>query len=241
MDYDKRKDEICEFIAYLPQENIFDKHLNIFQNLCFYAELKGMELRLAKKELIHWANIFGFSKYLYMQPNQIPFEYLRIISIARCLLTNPKILLLDNPTLGMNFIDKELFWKVINESKNDKTILCISQDFEEIESYGDRILILNNGSIDINSSVLNIKNVINPTYRYQFVFKKIVPNIFLKSVKANFGAKDIISRGRHFEFSVKNKAIFFKIFQAALDYDLVDLKFDSSQINELFLKVTNDE
>ena len=56
---------------------------------------------------------------------------MRKISIARAFLSKPKVLLLDNPTLGMNLSDIKLTWEVINEFKKDKAILCINQNFQE--------------------------------------------------------------------------------------------------------------
>ena len=238
MNYDKRKDEIYSIIGYLPQENIFDNELNILENLYFYGQLKGMDLSLLKKESFRWADIFGFKKYLYMMPNQIPSDYLRKISIARTFLSKPKVLLLDNPTLGMNLSDIKLTWEVINEFKKDKAILCINQNFQEAEFYADRVIIINNGEVAINSSINNINNSINATHRYQFIFKRIVPHEFLKSIKTNAKIKNMISRDKYFEFSTNQKSVFFEIFKIALNYELIDFKFNSSKLNEIYLKVT---
>jgi len=238
MNYDSRKDKIRSMIGYLPQENIFDKDLNILENLYFYGEFKGMDLSLVKKEVFRWADIFGFKEFLYTSPNHIPFEYLRKISIARVLLNNPEILLLDNPTSGMNFLDRNIIWEVINELKINKSILCITQNFEEPQFYSDRVIIINNGSVAMNSSISNINNAIDNVYRYQFVFKTIVPHDFLKLTKADSNVKNIISRDRYFEFSTNKKTVFFKTFQTALNYKLVDLKFNYSKLNEIYLKVT---
>ena len=238
MNYDLRKDNIRSMIGYLSQENIFDKDLNILENLYFYSELRGMNLSLVKKEIFRWADAFGFKDFLYLLPNQIPFEYLRKISIARALLNDPEILLLDNPTSGMNFLDRNMIWEVINELKINKSILCITQNFEETQFYSDRVVIINNGSIAINSSVSNINNAVDNIYRYQFVFKTIVPHDFLKLMKTDSNVKNIVSRDKYFEFSTNKKAVFFKIFQTALNYKLVDLKFTYSKLNEIYLKVT---
>ena len=238
MNYDKRKEESLSMISYLEQENIFDKNLSILQNLYFYGELKGMDLSFLEKEVLRWAEILNFRQYLNIFPYEISFQTLRKISLARCLLTNPQILLLDNPTLGMNFFDKKIFWQIINEYKKDKSVLCISQDFEETELYSDRVVIMHNGSVSMNSSLVNINKQINATYTYQFIFKKIVPHEFLKLMKADSNIKNIISRERYFEFSTKEKPIFFKAFQTALNYELIDLKFNYSKLNELYLKVT---
>ena len=238
MNYDKRKDEIRSIIGYLPQENIFDKELNILENLYFYGQLKGMDLSLISKESLRWADVFGFKEYLYMLPNQIPFEFLRKISIARSLLNNPKILLFDNPTSGMNFLDRNLFWEVMNDFKKDKTILCVSQNFKEVNFYADRVIIIHNGSVAMNSSIANINNAVDNTYRYQFVFKRIVPHDFLKSIKADSNVKNTISKDKYFEFSTNKKSVFFKTFQTALNYELIDLKFNYSKLNEIYSKVT---
>ena len=125
-----------------------------------------------------------------------------------------------------------------NEYKKDKSVLCISQDFEETELYSDRVVIMHNGSVSMNSSLININKQINATYTYQFIFKKIVPHEFLKLMKTDSNIKNIISRERYFEFSTKEKSIFFKAFQTALNYELIDLKFNYSKLNELYLKVT---
>ena len=238
MNYDKRKDEIRSIIGYLPQENIFDKDLNILENLYCYGQLQGMNLSLINKESLRWADVLDFKKYLYVLPNEIPFEFLRKISIARSLLNNPEILLFDSPTSGMNFLDRNLFWEVINEFKKNKTILCISESFEEVQFYADRVIIIHNGSVAMNSSINNINNAVDNTYRYQFVFKRIVPHDFLKLVKADSEVKNIISRDKYFEFSTNKKSIFFKTFQTALNYQLIDLKFSYSKLNEIYSKVT---
>ena len=238
MNYEKRKEESLSIISYLQQENIFDKNLNILQNLYFYGQLKGMSLSNLKKEVLRWADILNFRDFLNSFPDELSFQILRKISLARCLLTDPKILLLDSPTLGMNFFDKNIFWQVINEYKKDKSILCISQDFEETELYSDRVVIIHNGSISMNSSLININKQMRATYTYQFIFKKIVPHEFLKLMKSDSNIKNIISRERYFEFSTKEKSIFFKAFQKALNYELVDLRFNYSKLNELYLKVT---
>ena len=238
MNYDKRSNEIRSIIGYLAQENIFDKELNILENLYFYGQLKGLILSLIKKEVFRWADVFNFKQYLYMLPNEIPYEILRKISIARSLLGDPEILLLDNPTSGMNCLDRNLFWEVINEFKKNKTILCISQNFEEAEFYADRIIIIDKGSVAMNSSIANINNAVDNTYRYQFIFKRIVPHEFLKSIKTNTKIKNMVSRDKYFEFSSNQKSVFFEIFKIALNYELIDFKFNSSKLNEIYLKVT---
>ena len=57
-------------------------------------------------------------------------------------------------------------------------------------------------------------------------------------MKKNSKIKNIVSRNKYFEFSTNQKSIFFKTFQMALNYELIDLKFNYSKLNEIYLKVT---
>ena len=175
----------------------------------------------------------------YYKPNSVPFEILRKISFARSIVNDPDILLFDNPTYGLNIFDKQRIWDTITEFKASKTIITISQDFNETEQYSDRVVIMHNGKAVINSNMSSINNSINDTYRYQFTFKKIVPNNYLRELKNDKNFNNIISRGEFLEFSVKNKQLFFKKFKEALEYDLVDIKYSYSKIDELFKKVTD--
>ena len=236
--FDKRKDDILPLIGYLPQENLFDKQLNLYENLQFDCEFKKIQKSQIKDKILNLAIKLDFKKYLYYNPNSVPFEILRKISFARSIINDPDILLFDNPTYGLNSFDKQKIWDTITEFKSSKTIITISQDFNETEQYSDRVVIMHNGKAVINSNMSNINNSINNTYRYQFTFKKIVPNNYLRELKSDKNINNIISRGEFLEFSVKNKQLFFKKFKEALDYDLIDIKYSYSKIDELFKKVT---
>ena len=238
MDFDKRKNEILPLIGYLPQEKLFDKQLNIYENLYFDCEFKKIQKSQIKDKILNLAMKLDFKKYIYYNPNSVPFEILRKISFARSIINDPDILLFDNPTYGLNNFDKQKIWDIITEFKSSKTIITISQDFNETEQYSDRVIIMHNGKAAINSNMSNINNSINDTYRYQFTFKKIVPNNYLRELKSDKNINNIISRGEFLEFSIKNKQLFFKKFKEALDYDLIDVKYSYSKIDELFKKVT---
>ena len=239
MNYETRKSDILSLIGYMPQDNYFDSYLNINDNLRFHGQLKNIASKKIERKINKWSDILNFKKYLNKYPNQISFEILRKISFFRSILDDSPILLLDNPTIGMNYYEKRKIWDIINEIKVNKSILCISQDFDEVESYADRAVIIHNGECVFNAKLSKIFENISDFNRYHFVFKKIVPNAFLQDLKNDKNITDIISRDVHIEFSTKLKQVFFSKIKLASQYDLVDIRYNQSKIRELFKRITD--
>ena len=241
MDYDIRRKEIISLMGYMPQNHIFDNQLNIFENLLFYAQLKGLNRNESEEKVLHWANELSFKKELYMLPNLVSYSCLRKIAFARSLISDPHFLLLDNPAFGMDYFDKDNIFKIIDKIKEKKTILFITQNFNEAELHSDRVIILHNGTVCINSSLDKINNATTNTNKYRISFKRIVPHDFLEFVKSNKSIIRFKSMDRHIEFVTDKKHAFFKVLQSALDYDLDDIKTNAFKLDEVFLKVTENE
>ena len=78
-------------------------------------------------------------------------------------------------------------------------------------------------------------------HKYRISFKRIVPHDFLEFVKSNKSIIRFKSMDRHIEFVTDKKHAFFKVLQSALDYDLDDIKTNAFKLDEVFLKVTENE
>ena len=241
MDFDVYKNDIFNLFGYLPQENIFDQHQSVYNNLYYFARLRDLDDNNSRSNILKWSNFFDIKNELYENFNSLSFFAKRKIAFIRLLLTNPKILLLDNPTFGMSKNNKEKIWSIINKIKVNKTILFISEDYEEIESYADRILVLDNGNIKLNSSILNLKDNFKGNYKYEFLFKRIVPNDFVKKIKNNDFILNYKVRENKIIFIIKEKQILFQILKLALDYEIINITFDESKLNQIINRVYKGE
>jgi len=237
MDYDIRKNKILSNIGYMPQKNIFDKNLNVYENLSFFSELQGLRKVDINEKIKYWADRLNFKKHLFDQINFISDSVLKKISFSRSLIHNPEILLFDDPTSYMDYYDQNIIFEVMQEIKMTKSILFITQDFKIAELYSDRVIIISNGKVEFNGTIQNVEESMNDIYKYRFSFKRIVPSEFLKIIRENKDINKIISRDNNIEIRVKDKKVFFDVFKLAVNYELQDVKMSSSKLTDLFERI----
>ena len=240
MNYEQRKKDILSIIGYMPQQDIFDENLNVFENLFFYARLQGLDKDEAKKNIFKWGDRLAFKNNINSNIKNLSKSTIKKISFARALIHSPEFLLLDNPTSEMDFYDRKIFFEIIDQIKKNKTVLFISDNLEEAEIFSDRLIIIHNGCVCLNGSMKNILDSMDSIYKYRISFKRLVPNDFLKKMKANKSIIKLVSRDRHIEFSIYKETDFLSIIKIAFEYDLVSIKTLSSKLKDIFLKVTQE-
>ena len=148
-DYSILKDEerIKEIIDISMQETAIARKLTVEENIEFYGKLSGLdklELNKTKKAIYE---TFGFDKIAKKQASKLSGGWQRKLSIALALISKPKILFLDEPTLGLDVIARSELWKTINELKGKMTIILTTHYMEEAEALSDRIGIMKDGKL----------------------------------------------------------------------------------------------
>ena len=141
------EDKIKEIIDISMQETSIARKLSVEENIEFYAKLSGLndeEVKNAKKDL---CEAFGLDKVLKKQASKLSGGWQRKLSIALALVSKPKVLFLDEPTLGLDVIARRELWKIINSLKGKITIILTTHYMEEAESLSDRIGIMKDGKL----------------------------------------------------------------------------------------------
>lgn len=122
------------------------------------------------KELI---KLFKLEEVLKQKARKLSGGYQRKLSIAISLINNPKILFLDEPTLGLDVISRHDLWKIIELLKGKTTIILTTHYMEEAEVLSDRIGIMNKGKlIELGTSKELIKKA--KTKNFEVAFIKII-------------------------------------------------------------------
>lgn len=167
---DMKKDifNIKEILNVSPQETAIAPNLTVKENLEFMAGVYHINNKEEKiNELIKQ---FKLEEILNKKAKTLSGGWQRRLSIAISLINNPKILFLDEPTLGLDVIARKELWKVINELKGKITIILTTHYMEEAESLSDRICIMSNGKlVDVGTSKELIKKTKTNNFEDAFV------------------------------------------------------------------------
>lgn len=146
MGYDliKEKEEIKKIMSVSSQETAIAPLLTVKENLSFFSEIYEMEDLAYLEEIIH---LFHLEEVLNKKAKTLSGGYKRRLSIAISLLSKPKVLFLDEPTLGLDVFARRELWKIILSLKGKITIVLTSHYLEEIEALCDRIAVIHKGNI----------------------------------------------------------------------------------------------
>lgn len=166
--------KIREIINVSPQETAVAKNLTVKENLDFMAgvyQIKNKDEKI--NELI---KLFKLEDILKQKAKTLSGGYQRRLSIALALINNPKILFLDEPTLGLDVIARRELWNIIENLKTKMTIILTTHYMEEAESLSDLIGIMNNGSLITTGTKEELLEKTN-TKNIEEAFIKIVGDV----------------------------------------------------------------
>ena len=145
MDMKKDMFKIKEILNVSPQETAIAPNLTVLENLEFMAGVYDIKDR--KQKIDELIKQFKLDEVLKKRAKTLSGGWQRKVSIAIALINDPKILFLDEPTLGLDVIARKELWRVINSLKGKITIILTTHYMEEAEELSDRIGIMANGSL----------------------------------------------------------------------------------------------
>lgn len=145
--YDTIKDYkiIRKKINVSPQETAVAMNLTVYENLDFMANVYQIENK--KDKIDNLIKTFKLEEVLKQKAKTLSGGYMRKLSIAISLINDPKILFLEEPTLGLDVLSRKELWNTINTLKGKITIILTTHYMEEAESLSDRVAIMNKGNI----------------------------------------------------------------------------------------------
>ena len=167
---DKEIDKIKEIIDISPQETSVANNLTVKENLEFFANIYNNNNTNTINEII---DIFNLNEVINQRAKTLSGGYKRRLSIAIALISKPKILFLDEPTLGLDVFARRELWNIIRKLQKDITIILTSHYLEEIESLCDRVAILSNGKLLKIGQIEELKRMTN-TQNFEDAFIKLV-------------------------------------------------------------------
>ena len=148
-------DEVKKIIAVSPQETAVAPNLTVKENLEFFAELYGKPKNGATVAMEE----FGLTGVADKRAKNLSGGYARRLSVAAAVITEPELLILDEPTLGLDVIARRELWKLIKARKGKTTIILTTHYLEEVEALCDRICALKEGEKIFEGTVDEMKTL----------------------------------------------------------------------------------
>ena len=158
-DIEHRLDEVKGKLGVVFQSSVLDKSLSVKDNLESRAALYGIHGEEFEARLAELCELLDFSDILKRSIGKLSGGQRRRIDIARALLHKPKILILDEPTTGLDPQTRKLLWSVVSElRKKENMTVFLTTHYMEEAAEADYVVIIDNGSISAEGSPLELKN-----------------------------------------------------------------------------------
>lgn len=168
----KDADEVKRLIGISPQETSVAPNLTVRENLELIAGIYGFEKSKIKDKTNEIIEMFEFDEVLNSKAKTLSGGWQRKLSIAMAIITEPMVLFLDEPTLGLDVIARRSLWKSVRELKGKMTIILTTHYLEEAESLSDQVAIMVKGRLKAKGTVQEIKDIAN-TDNFEEAFVKI--------------------------------------------------------------------
>lgn len=229
MNVDNDMKSITKEIGVVYQTSALDAKLSVKDNLTSRASLYGITGKAAKERIAALSEMLNFKELLPRTFEKLSGGQKRRVDVARALIHNPKILILDEPTTGLDPEARKLLWNVVtNLRKSRNMTVFLTTHYMEEAADADYVVILDKGKIAAEGTPLSLKN----EYTGDFVtiynaeeenvkalglpYEKI-RDAFRVSVKDTAEARDLI---------IKNPALF------------TDFEITKGKMDDVFLSVT---
>ena len=149
--------EVKSLIAVSPQETAVAAGLSVRENLELMCGVHGFDKDRSKARIEELTELLGLGSVIKRKAGKLSGGWQRRLSIAMALISEPKILFLDEPTLGLDVIARSDLWELIRSLKGRVTIILTTHYMEEAEALSDRIGIMKDGSLLICDTAQKIK------------------------------------------------------------------------------------
>ena len=156
---DTQKESIKRKLGVVFQNSVLDKDLSVYDNLLYRGSLYGLSKKECQKRIETLSIQLQFKDYLNHSLSKLSGGQKRRIDVARALIHDPEILILDEPTTGLDPQTRNVLWSFIEYLRKEKGMtLFLTTHYMEEAASADSVVILDHGQIVASGSPLDLKN-----------------------------------------------------------------------------------
>lgn len=243
-DIEKEAAAIRAEIACVSQQTSIDTYLSLEENMLFQSRLYKIPKAEALDRMEKLITAFGLQQYRKYPVSSYSGGVKRRLDIALNMMTNPKLLFLDEPTVGMDIQSRQLMWEMISQIRNDfgTTVFLTTHYLEEADNLSDTICIMKEGKEVIQGTPLELR-----TYLRQDTVQIHFPNSsttkqYLPQFRLHFHEQDIYAQNALIVINTHNsktdleKAVCF-LLQEKIPFTGIEIT--QPTLEDVFLRLTS--
>ncbi len=151
--------QVKALIGVSPQESAVAPNLTVRENLELMARIHGFSGEMTRDKIMELTTQFSLQSVLGRKAGKLSGGWQRRVSIAMALISQPQILFLDEPTLGLDVLARHELWTVIRALKGKTTIVLTTHYMEEAAALSDRVGIMKDGRLLASGTVEELKKM----------------------------------------------------------------------------------
>ncbi|XP_075582539.1 phospholipid-transporting ATPase ABCA1 isoform X4 [Pelecanus crispus] len=164
---------IRQNLGVCPQHNVLFDLLTVEEHIWFYARLKGLPEKKVKEEMEQMAMDVGLPHKLKARTSKLSGGMQRKLSVALAFVGGSKVVILDEPTAGVDPYSRRGIWELLLKYRQGRTIILSTHHMDEADILGDRIAIISHGKLCCVGSSLFLKNQLGTGYYLTLVKKDV--------------------------------------------------------------------
>lgn len=229
--------DVRKCLGYLPENNPLYLDMYVKEFLAFIAglqQLNNVESRI--KEMIEQT---GLEREQYKKISQLSKGYRQRVGLAQAMLHDPKVLILDEPTTGLDPNQLVEIRKLIKQLGKEKTVILSTHIMQEVEAVCDQVVIINKGLIVANDETKNLQAAVLQQVTYIVEFDQVIQKQDLLKIEGVIVAQSLADkswvlqtntlvdvRKNIFDFAVKNNLV------------LLSIQKEEEKLEDIFRKLT---
>lgn len=201
----KKAEEVKKHIGYMPQRFGLYEDLTVSENIFFYADIFGVKGDVREKNYKQLLDFTELSPFKDRRAGMLSGGMKQKLQLCCVLIHRPKVLILDEPTLGVDPVSRREFWKILYELIKDKITIFVTTSYMDEAERCARIALLNKGKIIITGTCEEVKKRVEGLM-FEVVAK--ISNKIKDDLLAKSGVLMLNGYGDRFHVLIDNREIF---------------------------------
>jgi len=232
--------KVKKVIGYLPDEDMHDPWLTGRENLAKRAKYLGLRHENFSRQFEPLIKLFELENELDNYPVTYSRGTKRRLDIVQALMGDPEIIILDEPTMGLDYHTRAVLFRYILEHKGRNTIIFSSNEFTEIQTIADRWIVLDRGRIRFDGTLENMIEQIELPFYGNIEFRHGGYQL-IKTLQHVKEIKELHDLGKTIQIVTGNMKDFLTILQKVNLDEIISISGSSIHVEEFLKQLNSDE